>query len=173
MKPIMLAVLSTAGVALCLVAALFILQEQYRLELPEINEYSENTIGTCDVMASWGAARAFRQGRSPYDRAELLEQQRAGGYAFAEAQPFLNPPWSLPIFVAFLPDSFALTVISWLGVSVVLYIISAVLVGKAEGATPALTLAAACACLLFYPVIENLFWGQVGALLLLGVAGFY
>lgn len=141
---------------------------------PEIQKHSFfYKVSKVDFIAYWSAAKVFMDKESPYDRAALFEVQKASEFSFETVQPFLNPPWVLFLLSPFSLISFEFASLIWVFISSLIFCLSGVLFWRANEVDRKFVPLVIFFSLLFYPVIETLFWGQFGAFICLGVSGFY
>jgi hypothetical protein len=125
-----------------------------------------------DFLVYWSAGRQLVIGSNPYGSTEVMALERSMGYGKPTAFVLRNPPWTLPLVLPFglLPFStaqFVWLIVGLLALLVALYWLTAVypLPGK-------LSLAGWIAAGLFIPAGVALAIGQIGPLVLLGIAGF-
>lgn len=124
-----------------------------------------------DFVAYWATGRLLLEGGNPYDIEALLELQRGVGSRFVDAGVVRNPPWALAFLLPFAALPFAVGWYAWAIGQVLLVGISAALLwrlfdGQARPASAILL------TFLFPPALFVALGGQIGGLLLLGLAGF-
>jgi hypothetical protein len=139
---------------------------------------------TIDLIAYWGGGRLLWAGTQPYDLEKLCDLQlRASGHPSGCAPgchhpPFpvimYNPPW-LSVWlapIAVLP--FPSAVAAWLLLNIALTLIAATLIWKTcdHQSFPVPASVAWVAALAYMPTLSNLQMGQMGGLLIVGLAGF-
>jgi len=124
-----------------------------------------------DFVAYWATGRLLLEGGNPYDAGALLELQRAVGSRFVDAGVVRNPPWVLPFLLPFAALPFAAGWYVWAICQILLVGVSAVLLWKLFGGRARPT-KAILLTFLFPPALFVALGGQIGGLLLLGLAGF-
>lgn len=128
--------------------------------------------GTVDFYAYWGAFQALKQGMNPYDPDSLEKMQSLAGLRFSGTHYYWNPPWMLVLASPVLILPFQKSASIWMGMSILCSILSPVLIWITQKGKPGSLIPCVMAGICFYPMLETLYWGQVGALVTLGVAGF-
>jgi len=139
------------------------------------NLLSDGTIapsGTVDFYAYWGAFQAQKRGLNPYDPGSLERMRSFAGLSLAGTNYYWNPPWLLVLAAPVLNLPFEKSASLWMLLSILLSILSAVLMWASQNGQPPFLIPCVVAGICFYPMLETLYWGQVGALVTLGVAGF-
>jgi hypothetical protein len=124
-----------------------------------------------DFIAYWTAGRLLLDGGNPYDVAAILELQRQMGSRFVDPGVVRNPPWVLPLLIPFAALPFAVGWYAWAAAQLVSVGLSAAILWRLFGgeARPA---AAVALTFLFPPAVFVALGGQIGGILLLGLAGF-
>jgi Glycosyltransferase family 87 len=130
------------------------------------------TAGTPDFFAYWRAFHSFKQGLNPYNQALPTESEYPAGFRFPDTYHYWNPPWMLTLMAPVLSLPFDWAASLWMYVSISLVLLSGVLMWYAGKRQPGTLMWSVIATLCFYPLCETLYWGQTGALVTLGVAGF-
>ena len=135
---------------------------------------SPNQIPMRDFVEYWSAGAVnLRQG-NPYDSDELLPIQReiARDPDLTQATMMWNPPWALAIFtpLALLPANVAHLV--WLIVQLTASLVSAEWLWRTYGGHPDKKILAHLLAISLAPFLVLMWYGQVGALCLLGLSGF-
>ena len=124
-----------------------------------------------DFAFYWTAARLVLAGRNPYSSQETLDLQKRLPFAGKGQLVMLNPPWVLPLVVPFGLFSFSTGKSLWLLLGLLLLLISVHwlwdLYGAGENSwIPWLVIAT------FLPTAVVLAIGQIGPLVVFGLAGF-
>lgn len=130
------------------------------------------TAGTPDFFAYWRAFHAFKQGLNPYNQALPPETEYPAGFRFPDTYHYWNPPWMLTLMAPVLSLPFERAASVWMYVSILLVGLSGILMWHAGNGQSSALIPSVIASLCFYPLCETLYWGQTGALVTLGVAGF-
>jgi hypothetical protein len=125
-----------------------------------------------DFFSYWGAFQATKLGLNPYDSASLKYVQTFTDFRREGLHRYPNPPWMLLLMAPILILPLTLSASIWMYLSIFLTCLSAVFVWKTQKAQPHTLVPCVAASLYFYPLWETLYWAQVGALVVLGVAGF-
>ena len=138
--------------------------------------------GTIDLLGYWGGSRLLWEGENPYDsdRLRVLQQQISGHPL--ECVPgcphpplpviVYNPPW-LSVWlapIAALP--FRVAVVGWLFLNLALVLSAATLLWKVFDERRLPVVGAWIGAVAFIPTLSNLQMGQMGGLLVFGLAGF-
>lgn len=163
------------GLAVVLLFAILLTMGHLRQVYGAWNPLSDGTIapaGTVDFYAYWAAFQAQKRGLNPYDPASLDRMRSLTGLRFAGIHYYWNPPWMLVLAAPVLNLPFEKSASLWMGLSVLLSVLSAVLIWITQQGKPRSLIPCVIAGICFYPMLETLYWGQVGALVTLGVAGF-
>jgi hypothetical protein len=118
--------------------------------------------GTADYVQYWSAYRALQQGLNPYDGLVLHEIQRSVGQLPDTTTLMWNPPWTCLFLAPFLVLPFSASAALWFLLSLtLLFLISCAALPLFPGQQRLPRSIAVLSCLLFYPVIECLSWGQL------------
>lgn len=118
--------------------------------------------GTGDYVQYWSAYRALQQGLNPYDGLTLHEIQRSVGQLPDRTILMWNPPWTCLLLAPFLALPFGTSAALWFLFSLaLLFFITGVGLPLLAGQQRLPHSLAVLSCLLFYPVIECLSWGQL------------
>lgn len=135
--------------------------------------------GTLDYIQYWSAFHLAWEGANPYDGVLLHQYQLTVGQDSARTIFMWNPPWLLVLLGPVLALPFGLSALVWLVLTgVILFVIACMFTHSSSGfgsrrnGRPRL-LEAVAAALFFYPVWENILWGQTGVYLALWIALFY
>jgi Glycosyltransferase family 87 len=136
-----------------------------------LSDGSSAPAGTVDYLAYWRAFQAVKRGLNPYDPASLRQVQDLT-LSFGETQQYWNPPWMLVLMAPVLSLPFKLSALLWMYLSILFLCAASLLVWKSQNGGRNSLYPCLIAGLCFYPLWETLFWGQIGALVTLGVAGF-
>ena len=134
-------------------------------------------VGTGDFIEYWAAYQLFVSGGNPYDPASLLEVERSLGFARDSALMMWNPPWLLVLLAPVLSLDFPAAARVWLLLSPIFLLASASLIIRVLARNRTVTrrtFYAVCgASLIFFPVLNSVFLGQMGLFLCFGTALFY
>ena len=136
-----------------------------------LSDGSSAPAGIVDYVAYWRAFQAVKRGLNPYDPSSLPQVQDLT-LNFGEMQQYWNPPWMLVLMAPVLSLPFKLSAALWLYLSILFHGAASLLVWKSEKGGQNSLHPCLVAGLCFYPLWETLFWGQIGTLVTLGVAGF-
>lgn len=140
--------------------------------------------GTIDLIAYWGGGRLLWSGENPYDLDKLgalqLEVSRhpLGCVPGCPHPPFpvimYNPPWLSVWLAPVVALPFPAAAVAWLGLNLALILSAATLLWRlfAEHAASTPVAFNWIASVVFLPVLSNLQMGQMGGLLVFGLAGF-
>jgi hypothetical protein len=124
-----------------------------------------------DFSEYWSSARLFVGGGNPYSPSEMHELQRPFGYE-QQATMFCNPPWTLPLLVAFAPFDYGWARLLWLLASLAALFVSVNLLWGLYGGAAERRPLAWLIVVLFVPTLNLLRMGQIVGFLLLGVTLF-
>jgi Glycosyltransferase family 87 len=152
--------LTVGGVATAL-ALIFIL----------VFNHSDFSAPPNDFAFYWTAARLVLEGKNPYSIADTVDLQRRFSFAGNRALVTLNPPWILPLIAPFGLMTFSTGKLLWLVLGIASMLISVHwfwdLYGDDESQWIGWLVAAT-----FLPVAVVLAIGQIGPLILFGLAGY-
>lgn len=103
-------------VALGTVGAFFIVFLATSFLVPERSDWENppERFGTRDFIAFWSGTHLFLNGRDPYQSANMLEVEQTLMPHMKEAQVFLNPPWSLPIYTVLFWPPYSSARVLWI-----------------------------------------------------------
>ncbi|HXF04409.1 MAG TPA: glycosyltransferase family 87 protein [Blastocatellia bacterium] len=126
-----------------------------------------------DFAAYWAAARLTLSGDDPYSPGSVGAVQRPLGLR-EDQFPLVMwyPPWALPLVLPFGLMSYAGGRVAWLLVSLLALLIGAQLLWRTYGGETRRYGWSWVIALTFVPAFASLVWGQVGPLMLLGIALF-
>ncbi len=124
-----------------------------------------------DFVEYWAAGRLNVTGGDPYAADDLLPLERHAGRT-AEVLMMWNPPWTLALVMPFSLLSYPISRLLWLGLSIVLIIVASNWIWELFGGMTNRRWLAWALAFTFFPTIIVLRMGQIGPVLLLGVAGF-
>lgn len=133
---------------------------------------SSESFGDRDLIAFWAGTQVFLNRQNPYDQELVLRQQRRIYPSKVQAQAFLNPPWSLPIFsVLFSSTDLHQSRIAWIFLNLVLIMTALltwlnILKRKSIAINTSVVATLAGTSLLFLPVWFCLDMGQLTIFLL-------
>jgi Glycosyltransferase family 87 len=124
-----------------------------------------------DFAFYWTAAKIVLEGGNPYSLSDTLALQRRLDFLGKGRLIMLNPPWALPLVAPFGLLSFSTGKSLWLLLSLGLMFISILWLWEIYGAgrDPLIGWIVACT---FLPVAVVLAIGQIGPLILFGLAGY-
>lgn len=131
-----------------------------------------SSVTTRDSIAYWAAARLLLSREDPYDARRVLELQHAQGYREQKPLVLRTPPWSLWLvaWMGVLDPYWAWA--AWILLLLISLVISIRLTWRMYGAEPRPPTVFILVSYLFAPVAACLVAGQLGIVLLLGVALF-
>ena len=130
------------------------------------------TLNLNDFLVYWSAGRQLALGGNPYSAPEVLTLERSIGYRKPTAFVLRNPPWTLPVVLPFGLLRFGTAQFCWLILGLLALLLSVywlIPLNAAPGKDPP---AGWIAAGLFVPAGVALAIGQIGPLVLLGIAGF-
>jgi hypothetical protein len=139
---------------------------------------SDTHFGQNDFREYWSAFRLMLSGKNPYDPLVMKEFQ----YEFlAKESPLMmwNPPWLLLFMAPFLCFSFASASMLWIAWSILMLLISSLISIKVIERGLALPVSNKAitgiliSSLLFTPVYNGVYLGQISCFLLMGASLFY
>ncbi len=124
-----------------------------------------------DFVEYWAAGRLNAHGENPYDPELLLPMERHAGRDTDDAVMMWNPPWTLPLVMPFgvLPPKVAH--LSWVVMGFALILLAADRTWVLAGGPVSARWASWLVALTYLPSMFVLQSGQIGTVLLLGVAG--
>lgn len=127
-----------------------------------------------DFVEYWSAGVVTARGGNPYDAEQLLPYQVQAGHDpnRREAVMMWNPPWALAVVVplGLLPPRAAH--LTWLGIQMAAVLASAGWLWRVYGGPKGMGWVAALVALFFAPFFLLMWYGQIGSLCLVGLAGF-
>jgi hypothetical protein len=124
-----------------------------------------------DFAFYWTAARLVLEGRNPYSVADTVDLQRRVFPGHDRALVMLNPPWILPLIVPFGIAAFATGKSIWFAMQLASLAISVHWLWDLYGENGSRWIGWLVAAT-FLPVAVVLAIGQIGPLILLGLAGY-
>jgi hypothetical protein len=130
------------------------------------------TLGLGDYIAYWSAGRLNASGGNPYSPVELLPLQQELGWPDDFPNMMYYPPWTLALVMPFGLLSFGVSRMAWLVLNLIVAVFAADRLWSYFGGPAKYRLWAWVVALSFVPTLVVLRIGQIGPLLLLGVAGF-
>lgn len=125
-----------------------------------------------DFVEYWAAGRLNLQGHNPYDPELLLPLQQAAGRRTDEAIMMWNPPWTLTLAMPLGLLPARIGQLTWTALLLVMIVGSAQLIWRYYGAPADRRIVAVLMAIFFMPSLTSLQIGQIGPVLLLGLAGF-
>jgi hypothetical protein len=127
-----------------------------------------------DFVEYYAAGAVAARGGNPYDAEELLPYQRQAGHDAQHDRAVMmwNPPWALVLVVplGLLPPRTAH--LAWLGGQLLAVVVSALWLWRVYGGARHHSGLAVAVAVFFAPFFLLMWYGQIGALCLLGLAGF-
>jgi hypothetical protein len=124
-----------------------------------------------DCAAYWAASRQLLSGRNPYAAAEVLERERQLGFSGNIPLIMRNPPWAIPVVLPLGSLPYSGGQMLWLWLSLGSVLLSVHVLWRIYGGDSGFGVAGMLT-VTFVPVAAVLALGQIGPLMLLGVAGF-
>ncbi len=128
-----------------------------------------------DFIRFWASGNLNVHSENPYDpaRIELLQIQEGSLPAtLSTSSIMLNPPWVISILMPFGLFDYPISRLLWLIISIMLVILSSLLVWRIYSGSLKLRWLIFLVVITFAPTISVLEKGQIGGVLLLGIAGF-
>ena len=132
---------------------------------------AESKASANDFAFYWTAARLVLDGRNPYSPRETVDLQSRLSFSGKGPLVMLNPPWVLPLIVPFGLFSFSTGKALWFLIGLALVFVSVHWLWDLYGAGKNRWIAWLLA-VTFLPVAVVLAIGQIGPLILFGLAGF-
>jgi hypothetical protein len=125
-----------------------------------------------DFTEYWAAGHLLQRGQNPYAQEPLLAMEKTAGLDVPTSLAMRNPPWALPLMLPFAALPYAVAQGLWLvlGLASVLMSVHLLWPFYASGELPGWLAWSVTAA--FLPVATVLAIGQIGPLILLGIAGF-
>ncbi len=122
-------------------------------------------VGIGDFVSFWSASQVLAHGGNPYDASQLAVEQSKLDCQFALTQPYWNPPWLLLLLKPLVNSDpfFASTCL--MALSVFALLLAAFLVSNMERHVASNHHLTFAAMVMFIPLVEVLYWGQLGAIL--------
>jgi hypothetical protein len=124
-----------------------------------------------DFAFYWSAARLVLDGKNPYSVADTVELQRRLGFVGDRELVMLNPPWILPLIAPFGALPFSMGTRLWLVIGLAITMISVHWLWDLYGDGGSRWIGWLVATT-FLPVAVVLAIGQIGPLILFGLAGY-
>jgi len=124
-----------------------------------------------DYVEYWAAGRLNLGGGNPYAGDQLLSLERAAGRR-TEVLLMWNPPWTLALAMPLALFSYPISRLLWLILSIVMILMATNWTWTLLGGSTQKRWLASVIAFTFFPTIIVLRMGQIGPVLLLGVAGF-
>jgi hypothetical protein len=125
-----------------------------------------------DFVAYWSAARQAIDGGNPYAETPALDLERQAGFTGSKPLIMRNPPWTLAVVAPFGLLPFAAAQWLWLAIGIISVFTSANVLADLYRADYQSPWIAWLAVAFFSPLAVVLAIGQIGPLVLLGIAGF-
>ncbi len=88
--------------------------------------FGVSEFGKKDSIAFWAGVQNIVNGENPYDPERILEVQQLENSSQTSPQVFLNPPWSIPIFIPFFSSTFIVSTLIWKFSTVLFLLLSVV-----------------------------------------------
>jgi hypothetical protein len=124
-----------------------------------------------DYVEYWAAGRLNLSGGNPYAADQLLPLERAVGRK-TEILLMWNPPWTLALAMPLALFSYPISRLLWLILSIVMILMATNWTWTLLGGSTQKRWLSSVIAFTFFPAIIVLRMGQIGPVLLLGVAGF-
>jgi len=124
-----------------------------------------------DYVEYWAAGRLNLSGGNPYAGDQLLPLERAVGIR-TEVVMMWNPPWTLALAMPLALFSYPISRLMWLILSIMMILTATSWTWTLLGGSTQKRWLASVIAFTFFPTIIVLRNGQIGPVLLLGVAGF-
>jgi len=124
-----------------------------------------------DYVEYWAAGRLNLGGGNPYAADQLLPLERAAGRK-TEVLLMWNPPWTLALAMPLALFSYPISRLMWFILSIAMILMATNWTWMLLGGSNQKRWLASAIAFSFFPTIIVLRIGQIGPLLLLGVAGF-
>jgi hypothetical protein len=124
-----------------------------------------------DYVQYWAAGRLNLSGGNPYAADQLLPLERAAGRR-TEVLLMWNPPWTLALAMPLAMFSYPTSRLMWLILSIAMILTATNWTWTLLGGSTQKRWLASVIAFTFFPAIIVLRIGQIGPVLLLGVAGF-
>lgn len=125
-----------------------------------------------DLVEYWSAARLLVHGGNPYSPAEMLVVEKAAGWSQAEPLLMWNPPWALAFVASLGFLSYRTAYLFWLALNFTILVICANQLWLHYGGAPQKLYLTWIISLTFVPTLTVIGLGQIGLLILLGIALF-
>jgi hypothetical protein len=124
-----------------------------------------------DYVEYWAAGRLNLSGGNPYAADQLLPLERAVGRK-TEVLLMWNPPWTLALAMPLALFSYPISRLMWLILNIVMILMATNWTWTLLGGSTQKRWLASVIAFTFFPTVIVLRMGQIGPVLLLGVAGF-
>jgi hypothetical protein len=124
-----------------------------------------------DYVEYWAAGRLNLSGGNPYAANQLLPLEREAGRK-TEVLLMWNPPWTLALAMPLALFSYPISRLMWLILSIVMILMATSWTWTLLGGSTQKRWLASVIAFTFFPTVIVLRMGQIGPVLLLGVAGF-
>lgn len=152
-------------IALCCICALIGL-------ISTVTPRPLGTIGTSDFVQYWSAWQVMLGGGNCYNPSELHAVQSS-----LTAKPIAlifswNPPWTYVLLSPLLMGPFEQAASAWLLTQIVLLCVISVITPYAFSSPRFGPLTGALVVTVFFPILNSMYWGQLGVLLAASVASF-
>lgn len=128
--------------------------------------------GTVDFVQYWASWRAMLHGEDCYNGHVIYEIQSRLTSAPPPALLSWNPPWTFVLLSPLLALSFEQSAALWMFVEILLLCFIVSVVPHTFKLPPLRPLTGALVAATFFPVINSMYWGQLGILLAASVASF-
>lgn len=137
-----------------------------------VNRIQSGGFRVDDFVGYWAAGRALLDHDNPYSLEKILSLQKSAGWTGDVPLPVWTPPWSLFLLVPFGMLSYPTGRFIWLIVNLALVILCADWAWRFYGGTPRYRWISWLVSLTFLPTLTALSIGQIGPIILAGIASF-
>lgn len=130
------------------------------------------SFGTIDFIQYWRSWHMLLEGNNPYDHALVSARHYA---MFDTSIPLVvswNPPWTFVLLAPFLSESFGASALLWMLIQFFLLGMIAILIPATLADSRMGLVLRAATVMIFFPVLNSLYFGQLGILLAASVALF-
>ena len=138
----------------------------------QLNHLAKTGAFLNDFAEYWAAGRLNVSGGNPYDPEQLFVLQKEIGWPEPEPVRMWNPPWTLILLIPFAILPYSLSAALWVILQSLIVLFSVDLLWQFYGGKSSHRWAAWVFAFLFYPTLYLFKSGNIGAFILLGVAGF-
>ena len=130
-----------------------------------VSVFQFGTNGTVDFAQYWSAFNVLINGGNPYSFQSIAEVQRSIGNSGLVIMMW-SPPWLLVLLSPILAFDFQVAAGAWFLLNVVMWILSVILLSSMFSNNARERRYITIAGVFFYPIVENLLWGQISVFVL-------